>query len=418
MRKFFTLFFLFGIIFALSACAGEDFFVQPINFGDVEVQASVQDKPQEIVFLELRFELANHTLAKHEPEHGVLLGAYIKRDFAMNNIEDFQRYLGINHSIFSYTMHLGDEYPLRWVLENIANFSAPHITLLPPQYGEKFDIELIEEFAAQAGIFDTPIFVQLYPIWQGHNFILAEYIDFFKKASGIFEIYAPNVALVWGVDGQSVEQSTIFFPSEDIVDWVQITVYNEIDEDGNFDCFFKILEPFYFEYNGIAPIMVSVAVSHYSTANNRYFSLRAADKLEDIYERIITNFPRIRAVIYHNYNDIAGRGGMYRINSTSVLTRAYVDSVNNPQFLNSFQKSAVNMQVNTVVRTPYMAVMQGNEFFLPSQILPYFDGDIIVINSQNFVSMRDISEQLGMDFFVNFGEGFFMLKGFAENDKE
>jgi len=395
-----TLVFLL-IILALAGCGGGYLVVSPINFYTLEAEEVFAEQMLEIVFLELWLEVSNHVLAKHEPLHNTILGAYIKRDFAQNNIDSFQSFLGVEHGIFAHTMYLGDDYPLRWVLENIANFSAPHITLLPPEGEEVFDLELLEDFAIQAGIFDVPMFVQLFPITQDYNFYVAEYIAFFQQAHGIFGRLAPNVALVWGVYGENTAEGGRFFPGEDVVDWVQLTIYNETDAYGNFEDFFGILEPFYFEFNTALPIMVGTAVSHYSVTSNRYFSMRAADKITSIYEGVAERFPRVKALIYRNYNDLQGRGGMYRINSIGLLTQAYIDVATNTNFINSMQFEE-NFLGNILLRTPYQVMVRGHEFFVEGA----FFGD----DADGFVPMNEVMRRYGVDFFVNFAEGILVLK--------
>jgi len=419
MRKFLPLIFLLVL---LTACGHNAYLTQPLDivvieeFEDEEVVA-VDSRQDEIIYLDLRLEIADYKPARFEPEQGTILGAYIERDIRTSSMGDFDRYLGVKHGIFEYTLRLGEDYPLRWILQNIANFSIPLITLLPPDEEEIFNLELIADFAQSAANLNIPLFVQLFPAMQGHSFVPTEYVQFFRDANRIFTDIAPNIVLVWGVDTTRAGVARHFYPGDDYVDWVKLTVYNDIDETGNFSEFFGVLDAFYFEFNSTHPIMLGLAVSHYSSASNRHFPVRAAEKLAQIYDGIAQNYPRVKAVIYRNYSDLDGRGGIYSINGTQVLADAYRNAVSIPHYINLVAYEDLQ-QRSIVIQTPYQAVMQGFDFFIPWQVVARFDEYNVEewakkqthIGGNAFYPMGFVYEMLDLDFFVNHTEGFLVLQ--------
>ncbi|MCL2574224.1 MAG: hypothetical protein FWE34_06725 [Defluviitaleaceae bacterium] len=373
----------------------------------------------EMMWFGLQIETENHVLAIHEPAEGTFLGAYIDRDIASGSIRSFETNIGVNHAIFAHTMMLGDEYPLRWVLENIAAMKMPLIVLMPPIDSAWDDIELLTEFAYEAGRFDIPMFVNLYPILEGHGFTPLEYISFFQEAHGTFAEYAPNVALVWGFDAHSLSISTQFFPKTDFVDWVHLMIHDNVDAQGEFGDFFAHIYSFHSAFQQETPLMVSLAVSHYTLENNRYFIHEAAARIDYIYNRL-QQYPRIRAVIYRNYNDLQGRGNKYIINSAQEISEAYALVTALPHF--SATVMSGNRDNETAIlrlHSPFMAVMHNSRFYIPKQALMHdvnfaylelLQGKEIEIEGELFYSMADIHRILGMDFFVDMAREILVLR--------
>ncbi|MDR2183703.1 MAG: hypothetical protein LBE55_05970, partial [Clostridiales bacterium] len=230
MSRYAILLLLPLLLFPLASCGGEAVYAP----APLMIQSEAVARQDEIVPLDLQIEIENHALGMYEPAVGGFIGAYIKRDATARGIRAFEADTGVNHAIFAYTMTLGGEYPLRWVLENIAGSKMPFIIVMPPEAGDVYDMGLLAEFARETGRFDVPVFVNLFPVVEGHRFVPTEYIAFFREARGVFAEYAPNVALVWGFDAQSMVFSTQFYPGRGAADWIHLIIYNEVDTSGGF----------------------------------------------------------------------------------------------------------------------------------------------------------------------------------------
>ncbi|MCL2396526.1 MAG: hypothetical protein FWC93_00490 [Defluviitaleaceae bacterium] len=408
------------VLLVLSSCSGTQSpaIYVPLVFQNDTAHRNAHAQSNEATPLRLKIEIENHRLARHEPASGALLGVYVARDRTISGIREFEREVGVNHAIFAYTTTLGDDYPLLWVLEAIAAQKSPFITLLPPEDGYIYDLELLADFAASAGRFNVPVFVQLYPIAGNHGFSPAEYIPFFRAARDIFAQHAPNTALVWGFDAENMGASTRFYPGAEAVDWIKMTVYNNISTDGTFGDPFTYINFFHYAFQQEAPLMLGTAVSHHTTLSNTYFTRAAADKITDIYGQL-TEYPRIKAVIYRNYSDPGGSGNKYGINSIEIIRTAYAAAVTNQHFIDFVSLHQGNRMAAKTIRSPFRAMIRGAYFYIPEKALiydarfPYMDmlhGKEVSIDGDVFFSIADVNSVSGADFFVDLERGMLVLR--------
>lgn len=389
----------------------------------VEAAARPSGDRDEIIELNLKIEFAGQELARHEPPAGAFLGAYVARDNRAGDIRAFEAATGVNHAIFAYTMALEDEYPLRWVLENIAAGKAPFITLLPVEaeaLAGRETVTKLREFAANVGQFNVPAFVQLFPLIGDHGFNFAEYTAFFRAAHSVFAHYAPNVALVWGFDTQNLADSVRFYPGRDAVDWIHLINPSPISPSGEFGDFFSYLNFFYFAYQHERPLMVSVAVSHYSAESNAYFTHEAAAKIQNIFGRL-EEYPRIKAVIYRSYNDLAASGNKFGLTGVPIISQAYAEVSSSPHFLSFVENTNFPRVATQIIRSPFRAIMWNYYFYIPMRALAY-DARLLweqleslknlarEINGEFFVCMADVHEITGADFFVDFQRRLLVLR--------
>jgi len=363
----------------------------------------------EIVYLELFLERPNQVLGKYEPSNGVLLGVYIGSDPTAGNIPTFNATTGVDHAIFAHVMHLGDDFPLRWVLENIAASAAPFITLLPPPEGAPLNLELLESFAHDIALFNAPAFVQLFPLSSATIFNPSDYTAFFQQAYALFAEIAPNVALVWGFDGHMLAQASHFYPGYNSLHWINLTLYNEICPEGYFQDITGTLKFFEENFGNIAPLMLTTAVASYSMTSNRHFPAQAGVKIENLYESL-ANFPRIGAIIYQNYNDRAGRGADFRINTSTMLTTAYRNAAQRPRFLSQIPADATARVETTTQASPHRVVSRDFRFYIPTAAIYLDNTPQVHINGQFYHALPYVLEAKNADFFVNFQAGTITLQ--------
>ena len=372
---------------------------------------------EEITHLSIEIEIENHRLALHEPAAGAFIGAYIERDSSLDGIRAFETETNVSHAIFAYTMALDDDYPILWVLKNIALMKSPFISVLPPSEGPVYNLELIKDLAVNAGRFNVPIFINLFPLEANHIFTSEEYIHFFRQSRTIFSEHAPNAALVWGFDAEEIIGAMQFYPGAFAVDWIHMTVYNDVDVYGRFNDFFAHINLFYFAFQREAPLMVSTAVSHYTLENNSYFVREAAEKIDYIYSGLQA-YPRIKAVIYRSYNDTFGRGNKYAISSMPAIIDTYAAVTASPHFLKSSDGMEEEYATKRIL-SPFRAVMRNSDFYIPIRALlydagiPYHQIDTGVqteISGEMFMSIADVNRIFGMDFFVDMQRHLLVLR--------
>jgi len=288
-------------------------------------------------------------------------------------------------------------------VENIANSSAPLITLLPPLEGDPFNLELLAEFAQDVALFNSPAFVQLFPVSTPTDLLPSNYTNFFRAAHAIFEENALNTALIWGFEADMQAHAAHFFPGVDYVHWVNLILYNEIGADGTFADITEQLGLFHSTFGQDVPLMLTTAVSSYSRESNRHFPAQAGEKIEGIYSRL-ASFPRIRAIIYQNYSDLTGRGAEFRVNASQVLTEAYQNAVSAGRFLNEVQDNP-HFRLDTIIHhSPYRAVSYNFGFYIPTNAISLPSAPQVRINGQAYHNISHVL-QAGGDFYVNFREG-------------
>ena len=364
-----------------------------------------------ITLLDLKIEDMVY-LSPFEPASGVVLGAYIKSDPLMPSINAFREYIGVSHGIFAHTITLGDAYPLGWVLENIAAGTTPHLTILPPNQSNIYDIDLIRSLAKDAALFNVATFINLFPLQSNSNFTPSQYIAFFQQAYDVFATYAPNVVMVWGVDISNIHMARHFFPGGGYVGWINLIAYKQISRDGLFEDFFDLLDAFYLDFQEEAPIILSLAVSHYSQASNRHFIAEASEKIAHIYSRIHL-YPRIRSVIYLNYSQMQQGGGNFTINSNNTLRDAYIKATSNLNIIDSLSTSQPSLrQAPLILHTPHQAAMYASSFYIPIEAIttPLPNANLTIIDNLPFYPLADINRATGCTFFKNAQENFLVIQ--------
>jgi len=401
----------------LSACGRSGSSYVPLVASTEIILPDAVNSGDEITHLSIEIEIENYRLALHEPAAGAFIGAYIERDAAAGGIRAFEADVNVSHAIFAYTMALDDEYPMLWVLENIALMKMPFIAVMPAAEGPVYNLELVRELAVNAGRFNVPMFINLFPLTVNHIFTAEEYIHFFRQARTIFSEYAPNAALVWGFDAENIIEAMQFYPGAFAVDWIHMTVYNDVDIRGRFNDFFTHINFFYFAFQREAPLMVSTAVSHYTLENTSYFIREAAEKIEYIYSGLQA-YPRIKAVIYRSYNDAFGRGSKYAVNSMPAIRDAYAAAVYSSHFSITMDDIGEGYATKRIL-SPFRAVMRNSDFYIPVRALlydariPYYQMDADVqteIAGDMFVPIADVNRIFGMDFFVDMQRRMLVLR--------
>ncbi|MCL2415430.1 MAG: hypothetical protein FWD01_01330 [Defluviitaleaceae bacterium] len=364
--------------------------------------------------LNLILEFQETLPAKYEPLWGTYLGANIQYDHISSSMRNFDDTIGVNHAVFAYDINLDEPYPFRWVLENIAAMKTPIITVYPAENSPAsriFDRNAITEFAKNVGHFNVPIFINLFPLTD-INFAPSEYIDFFRYAYEEMRRYAPNAALVWGMNAENLHIANQFYPGRDYVDWIKLSIYSEVSTQGEFGDFFEYIDIFNSDWQKERPLMLSVAVSHYTLENNGYFSWEAAEKIYDIYQRI-SEYPRVRAMVYQNFDGLRNPrmdfefAQNFMVNTVDVVQAAYAAAVSNQHFLSSMNNISLQPAV-IQIRSDFSAIEKEGFYYIPHNALSH-DLDFpdlntleefgIIFDGEIYYPMHILNSVFEMDFF-------------------
>lgn len=307
---------------------------------DVDLQASVKKMPY-TSYVQKEIELATY-----EPLQGAYLGAYVLANPEIEfDISQFEEAVDKTMAIGLRHYQIGDPFPDKWLLECVANKKAPHMVILPRATGSPYDKESLEETAKKfENTYGVPVFIEFYPNPKDFR-DPTKYMAYFRLAKEIFDQYAPNTVFVWSVDLEDVYDAMLYYPGDDYVDWVGISMYfpiykNKKKYQANLD---ERLDYFYNMYKDKKPIMISkLAVSHYSKEDHTFYIDEATAILNQIYIQIPHKYPRIKAINYIDINNIkvapkSAGSDNFRVSTEPKITAAYKNAIKSPHYLEDIQ---------------------------------------------------------------------------------
>ncbi len=322
----------------------------------------------------------DYTLSLYEPKEGCYTGAYVLSNKKIQfNMEQFDEMTEKEHSIYIYNLRLGESFPVEWVLECISHLKTPHIILHPPNDELPYQDFLLDRTAKEFGEFYTPMFVQFYPNPQQYKGNPEEYKQFFSKAKAAFNTYASNTAFVWSIDSKSVYDSSIFYPGDEVVDWIGLNLYMPIYENGE-----KIkrnqwssIDFFYYMYQHRKPLMLSqLAVSHYSNQDHGYYIQQAVDTITELYTIVPIRYPRIKAVHYMDFNNIEVAPNQkgndnFSITDHSILLNMYRNLIHHTHYLDMVEIGETGSRDEEWFVSAYDVYEKDKQFFICKQMLEY-----------------------------------------------
>ncbi len=349
----------------------------------------------------------DYNLKKYEPEEDCYFGIFIEQtegDF----IEEFEDFTKSSPSIYMYSLKLGESYPLSWILNCYSNLKTPFITILPPE-NEKdlFNKQLMKNMAKDFGHLQIPMFISIYPV---NNYFIdknEEYIEFLQEAKAYFELYAPNVAIVWSVDKDLVYNAKDFYPGDSYVDWIGIDIYENIGEDNKLNIMFKEFDYIYKNYSNKKPIFINLAISHFGSTSYNY---NISDKVNEI-NRYFNNIPykykRLKMINYINYDTFKTskvNKQNYLITDNKKILEAYTQALNNGIFLDSVIFADNNREVKQEYKLNSVVYKIDNKFFVDENYFKLnkisldetYLQDYIDIDNKKYYNLENILKNTNM----------------------
>lgn len=310
-----------------------------------------------------------YKLSMYEPDDGCYIGAYVLGNRALNyNMNEFEEVTGRRHGIYIYNLVLGNPFPTEWILECIANMKTPLI-VIHPREGMTLNENFLYDTAKSCGQLSVPMFVEFYPNPEKYNILPDEYKEFYKKAEKIFNNYSSNSAFIWSVNINNVYNSNIYYPGDDIVDWVGLSIYEPIYRN-NVKCeddIWSKLDFFYNSYQKSKPIMITqLAVSHYSDIDHTYYINEAKDRLSEFYNTVKNDYPRIKAINYMDFKDSEN----YKITDNDSLTSLYKSTLGSDYF--KYNVDLVNSEYGQeTFRSAFSLCSDGENIYISDKALKY-----------------------------------------------
>lgn len=333
---------------------------------DVNSYLGAQRKADElsstIEFYELKQASApSITLQKYEPEVGAYIGAFISKENKYNRREytgpkganeflDFNELLEKKHATFFDYSSVG--YKLNQSLggaeqDIVEAEGALHIGYEPLKGLDEVTETAVREYAKELGALNIPIFLryasEMNGQWAPWNGDPTKYIEKWRMVHDVFEQEAPNVAMVWSPAEVPLNEIDKYYPGDNYVDWVGLSIYSAQFENGDITKTTDQRNPLsgldyvYNKYANRKPIMISeYGASHQAGygANKQDTTKFAIAKMTYFYENIRIKYPRVKCIQWYSANN-------YNIKDTS-KNRVNYSLLENEKVFNTYKRIISN----------------------------------------------------------------------------
>ncbi len=289
-------------------------------------------------------------LAKWEPAAGCYLGV---QDGDGGSADDFEQGVGRHLALtYEYSAY-GSPFPARWAEGQAARGRAVQIAWEPNDIADVRDDDYLEGWADDAARAGLPIFLrfggEMNGAWTSWGRDPAAYRRAFRLVHDVMARRAPNVAMVWAPNAVPTENLDAYFPGDDVVDWVGISLYvvrfyDERPGDPAWqDHPLNLIAPIYQKYAARHPLcLVEWGVSRRSRLEGVDADPFAADRIQDLFAAIKVRFPRLKMVCAYDRDNLTGpdvRAGRrlndYSLPPGSAAGTAYALAASDPYFLTS-----------------------------------------------------------------------------------
>jgi len=296
-------------------------------------------------------------LAKFEPENGMYIGAYIEKDSGVEakageKFSAFNTLTGKQHAIYFNYHRYGVKFPYIWASQVKAAGGAIHLALQPDGGLEEVkDDATLREFARDAQAAGVPIFLRFasemngsWVKWNGNPKL---YIEKFRLVSKVMKEEAPNVAMVWSPAANPKQYIHEYYPGDDYVDWVGLSIYSVKFFNGDIKTPADHVNPLYsldYVYQAYAdrkPIMVSeYGASHFSKADNNSSAHFSVTKMNMMYHGAKLKYPRLKNINWFSLNTLTDSHSAERslnnfsLTENSTVLSGYSTMIKDSYYLN------------------------------------------------------------------------------------
>ncbi|KPV57141.1 hypothetical protein QJ48_23900 [Paenibacillus sp. A3] len=296
----------------------------------------------------------NGKLAKFEPEYGTYIGMYTERDPGMQNYFDRSESLyGKKHALYLAYSQVGKPFPKQHAARAKQAGAALQIGWEPMNGLDAVTDDVVRQWAKEAKAAGIPIFLRYasemngdWVVWHGDP---QKYIDKFKMVHDIMAEEAPNVAMVWSPGDVPMYSMDAYYPGDDYVDWVGVSMYSEPyqngdPQQGNMQATSPVerLDHLYKTYADRKPLMISeTAVSHYANLPQESFTDYGLLNLQRLYEVMPFKYPRLKSITYFNVNlDMKESKNNYLLRDNEAMLKLYKQLISSPYYLSKVEQGA------------------------------------------------------------------------------
>lgn len=292
-------------------------------------------------------------LARLEPAAGCLLGALDQAaDGRLGNADDLSRRLGRSLGVaFNYARY-GEPFPVGWARQQARQGRLVQIAW-EPQGGLAMvqDDAYLNRWLREAAGCGTGVFLrfagEMNGGWTAWGRNPAAYRRAFRLVHAAAVRQAPNVALVWAPNAVPASGVDAYYPGDDAVDWVGISLYLVRFYDDNLqrpawrDGPEGFIDPFYSRYAGRKPLcLVECGITRRSRVEGADADPFAAARIADLFDALRVRYPRLKMVCWFDRNNLTGASPARRLNDYSLprgslALSAFQAATSDPYFLGS-----------------------------------------------------------------------------------
>ncbi|OXM86116.1 stalk domain-containing protein [Paenibacillus rigui] len=321
-------------------------------------------------------------LAKFEPEYGMYIGMYSEQDPAMqNNFTRSESLYGKKHALYLAYSQVGGAFPKQYAVRAKEAGAALQIAWEPRNGLDSVqDDAYLREWARAAKASGIPIFLRYasemngnWVVWHGDP---QKYIEKFRLVHDVMAEEAPNVAMVWSPGDVPAYSMDVYYPGDDYVDWVGVSLYTEPYENGdpaqaNMQATTPIerLDYLYKTYSDRKPLMISeTAVSHYAHIPQESFTEYGLLNLHRLYEVMPLKYPRLKSITYFNVDlkDRESRNN-YLLGANDAMKKLYSRMIASPFYLTKVEQGTKPADNTGHIRM----LPEGNTFSERTKITPW-----------------------------------------------
>lgn len=250
-------------------------------------------------------------LAPLEPKSGAYLGAYSELDPAVGNLYSrAEAAYGRRHAAFLVYVPWGHPFPTMHAQRAREAGAALQVHWMPDRgLAAVQDGPYLREFARAMARAGVPIFLRFggemngdWVPWHGDP---ALYIAKWRLVAQVVRQEAPGVALVWAPNHVPAHNIDAYYPGDEWVDWVGVSLYQDYYASGRQDqpAYHEValdkLQDIYQRYAARKPILIA----EWGAANREYTTGQEVTawgqaQIQRLYQALPLLYPRVKAVFY------------------------------------------------------------------------------------------------------------------------
>lgn len=323
------------------------------------------------------------TLQKYEPSRGIYIGAYLGDSLQGSNaFSSYNTLTGKKHATFFGYVNDGSTIHGNFsgLDQAVATGAAVHIAYLPMQGLSNVSESQIRAIAQELKALQCPVFFRYagemngdWVPWHGDP---TTYIQNWRTVTNIMRQEAPNVAMVWSPSEMPLNQIESYYPGDDYVDWIGLSVYNKRYANGDINQpmdkrnSLEAVDYVYQRYSARKPIMISeygAGMTVEAGGTMQDTSDFAVQKMTYFYESLRLKYPRVKCIQYFNGGIYDNRGG-----DKGKVNYSMLDAANQKLLAKYKEIIADEYFLSTVVNGPNAA----QETQAPQRCVAYSGGKV------------------------------------------